>query len=140
MPYSVFVTPKENAEKISFGSWLVTITSEGEEDAIVGLLSSLTRQEYPVFLEKCTGPHGGFLQELSFMKGPFDDDGVVISENMVMIFTYDDELLMPSQEFHKLCKAFGETALEAAKEFRLLEKDLVDEDWISRVKEATAKI
>jgi hypothetical protein len=107
----------------------------------LAFLSGLALKQIPELLNSIVKENSksglGITRENLFIKGPyFDSDGpLIIDKNQIYLFSYDGGEIVEFNKYLGIVLNYAHKALEAVVWYDLLEKGVVDEMWVSDVKQ-----
>ena len=103
---------------------------------LIGLLPGIWIQNYPSFLNNCVREWDYSQIEYSYLifGEDIDDDGLInVPLNYVGFSVMEDISLIDKNRFFKLVLQFAEKAIEGVEKFKLLDREIVDNNWIESI-------
>ncbi|MFL1894051.1 hypothetical protein ACJRPK_00010 [Aquimarina sp. 2-A2] len=110
---------------------------------LVGLIPSIRIENFPIFLTNCI-KEWDFSQmeysEIIFGEHKDDEDEIKVPMNYVGFNVMEDISVLDKSQFFSLVLQFAEKALKGVKEFQLIDKEIVDNNWVKSIIEIIPQI
>jgi hypothetical protein len=135
MNYYVEVLDIQDYEKRA-GYSILRIGSEVDDEysPILSFFASLSFRDYAEFLDNTTKGWGAYRNEMHFLYGPFNEEGLILEDGEVFIKTVIDTEITSIATFEEIALDLAHKALEAVTWFNLKELGHVDQQWIDDIK------